>query len=75
MSNWPESFLGSLVRAGYMVSYHEGLAYLHNTLGQRWAEIDPHGITIMVTFYNEGKANTTAHVNDMRELLALEEMA
>jgi sugar lactone lactonase YvrE len=68
MAAWPESFIGNLVTAGYMASYHENTIYLHDTQGNRWVAIDPHGVTIRVE-PEDGRPNV--HVNDLRELLVV----
>ena len=41
MANYVPNFLGQLVEAGYLTSWHEGLAYVHWSNGERWASIDP----------------------------------
>ncbi len=33
--------IGLLARSGYMVTYHEEIIYLHDSVGKRWAEINP----------------------------------
>ena len=44
-----ENMIGTLVVQGYTCSYFEDNVYLHDSQGQRWAMIEPWGMTYTVT--------------------------
>ena len=68
MSQNLEILIGNLVTAGYMATWHEQTIYLHDSQGNRWAEIDPLGINPKITV--GGKTLIAANDRDVLTLLA-----